>query len=268
LARAKSAHTLLTVFTPESRADFRDWLMARARSDPRVTALAVVGSGAADAEDRWSDIDLALRLAPGEDALAVADSWTDAVAQRAEPAARTDVWAAGALYRVFFFGDTLQVDLSFWPDGTFAAHGPRFRLLFGESNPAVPQADPDARSILGLGWLHAIHARSSIARGRTWQAVHMINGVRDHAVQLACLRHGLPISQGRGVDGLPEALKTRLAATLTLSTDSHELTRAFREAAALLAVEAANLDPDNAPTLAEALSQLVVTAEAAATDNP
>jgi hypothetical protein len=58
-----------------------------------------------------------------------------------------------------------------------------------------------------MGWLYALHARSSIARGRALQALYMINGIRDQAVSLACLRHGLPPDQGRGADDLPGNVK-------------------------------------------------------------
>lgn len=263
--RAEVAHTLRAVFTSESRSAFRDWLISEAGSDRRVTALAVLGSGADGGEDRWSDIDLALRLAPGEDPAAVADTWTEAVTERRDLVAQTDLWAAGALYRVFFFRDTLQVDLSFWPDDKFAAHGPRFRLVFGEANPAARPSEPEPQPMLGMGWLYAIHARSSIGRARTWQAVYMINGIRDCVVQLACLRHGLSTSQGRGVDDLPEALVTSLAATLPHSIDAPELRRTFSEVASLLATEAGYVDPDGAPRLAEALAQLVGSADPAFT---
>ena len=48
------------VFTPEERTRLRDALVARARADERITGAALTGSASRGAEDRWSDIDLAL----------------------------------------------------------------------------------------------------------------------------------------------------------------------------------------------------------------
>ena len=64
-------------------------------------------------------------------------------------------------------------------------------------------AGPRAADLIGMGWLYALHARSSIARGKFWQAEYMVSGVRDHALALACVRHGLSAVHGRGMDELP-----------------------------------------------------------------
>lgn len=119
------------------------------------------------------------------------------------------MWSDTTLFRVFLLSSSLQVDLSFWTADTFAASGASFRLLFGESNePRHPRSfAPEA--LIGMGWLYALHARSSIARGRALQALHMINGVREQIITLACLRHELPAHQGRGVDDLPAGLRQR-----------------------------------------------------------
>lgn len=53
----------------------------------------------------------------------------------------------------------------------------------------------------------------------------MINGVRGQVVTLACLRHGLPAHEGRGVDDLPVSLRTRVAETLVRGLDGSELRR-------------------------------------------
>ncbi len=252
------------MFTATSREQVRDWLTDLAREDERVTAAALLGSGADSATDRWSDIDLALRLVPGADVAQVADSWTDLIGARLDPVARTDLWRHGGLYRVFLLPDTLQLDLSFWPDDKFGAYGPSFRLVFGEANDVAwpPRSEPN--SVLALGWLHALHARSSIARGRGWQAVYMIDGVRDHAVQLVCLRHDVPVHEGRGVDRLPAAITAGLVPTLPHGVDRAELTRAFAAAAELLAAEAAYVDPDNAVRIRQTLVELVRTCDPAA----
>jgi predicted nucleotidyltransferase len=252
------------VFTASSRTELKQWLIDTARADGRVTAAAVLGSGARGAEDLWSDIDFAVRLRPGEDPLSVADSWTDLIAQHEEPVGRMDMWSSGALYRVFLFPDTQQLDVSFWPDDKFAAHGPHFRLLFGEANEPVVPLCPTPEPLISMAWLYALHARSSLARGRTWQALYMINGMRDYVVQLLCLRHDLPVAQGRGVDDLPTAVTELLRPTHPRSMAPADLQHAFAAITALLISEVQNADHPDTARLRSVLNELVRTADSTA----
>jgi hypothetical protein len=68
-----------------------------------------------------------------------------------------------------------------------------------------------------------LHARACIARGKPWQAIWLINGIRDHATTLACLRLGLNPWFARAADQLP----FDLSETLVRSTEADELTRAL-----------------------------------------
>ena len=66
---------------------------------------------------------------------------------------------------------------------------------------------PDVDALIGMGWLYAVHARSAIARERLWQAVMMLDDLRNQIIALACIRHGLSPWHGRDVDHLPAAEK-------------------------------------------------------------
>jgi predicted nucleotidyltransferase len=247
------------VFSIPEREALRDRLIAAARGDDRITAAAVVGSGANDREDAWSDIDLALRLADGLEPDDVAAEWTTRIYESASAVDHLDVWSDSTLFRVFLLSSSLQVDLSFWPGDAFAASGASFRLLFGESNEPRPPRSPAPGALIGMGWLYALHARSSIARGRALQALHMINGVRDQVITLACLRHELPANQGRGVDDLPAGLRQSVAETLVRELDGRELRRAFAASIGALLAEAQQVDPDREQRLRETTWELVHT---------
>ncbi len=111
-------------------------------------------------------------------------------------------------------------------------------------------AVPKAGDLVGMGWLYALHARSSIERGCGWQALYMIDGLRDQVVALACLRHDLPAHQVRGVDALPSAVTEPLLGSLVAALDDASLRRAFAVATEALLTEAAHVDPDLAARLA------------------
>src|SRR5262249_2399948 len=68
-----------------------------------------------------------------------------------------------------------------------------------------------AEGLIGMGWLYALHARSSIERGRAWQAEDMISGLRDQVLAPACLRPGVPAVGGRRLDRLPPVAPAKVA---------------------------------------------------------
>ncbi|MGW1343093.1 nucleotidyltransferase domain-containing protein [Kribbella sp. NPDC002412] len=248
------------MYTAAEREELRDELVAAARADERVAGAALTGSAALGTEDEWSDVDLALGLTAGASQDAVLADWTDRMYTSYGAVHHTDVWSRDTVYRVFLLGSTLQVDIAFAPAGSFGAVGPSFRLLFGEAVEQPAWGDPAAVDLVGMGWLYALHARSSIARGKVWQAEYMISGVRDHVLMLACLRHGVPHSQGRGLHLLPSATTAPVEATLVRALEPAELQRAFRASVDVLLAEAAYVDAELAVRLARPLRALLETA--------
>jgi hypothetical protein len=150
----------------------------------------------------------------------------------------------------------LQVDLAFSPASEFGARAPTFRLLFGASVDMPQIQPPTAAHLIGFGWLHALHARSCLERGKTWQAEYMISGVRDHALALACIRHGLPAVQGLGMDRLPRDVRVRFQSALVATLEPSELRRAFAAAMDGLLSEIRHADHDLGTRLEEPLMEL------------
>ena len=87
------------MFSIPERDALRDRLIAAARADGRITAAAVLGSGATDGEDAWSDIGLALRLADGLEPDDVAAQWTTRIYESASAIDHLDVWSGSTLFR-------------------------------------------------------------------------------------------------------------------------------------------------------------------------
>jgi predicted nucleotidyltransferase len=241
------------VYTPEERERVRADLVAAARGDPRVSGVALTGSAAAGSEDAWSDVDLAFGVDDGAGVLA---DMTTRLYDRHGALHHLDVMAGATVYRVFLLPTTLQVDLAFAPPAEFGARAPTFRLLSGEAadRPHVPP--PAVDRLIGWGWLYALHARSSIARGRVWQAEYMVSGVRDQVLALACRRHDLPAVEGRGMDRLPADLLDRLAGALVRELSAPELGRALGVAVDGLAGEIRHARPELAARLDGALREL------------
>jgi predicted nucleotidyltransferase len=247
------------MFTPEERDHLRDALIAAARADERIVSAALTGSAAVGATDRWSDVDLAFGIAGGAGDNRIVADWTDRLYRAHGAVHHVDVVRERTLFRVFLLATTLQVDLAFWPAAEFGATAETFRLLFGTANNRPLRPPPAAAELIGMGWLYALHVRSSLARDRLWQAEYMLSHTRDQVLVLACLRHGLPTVEGRGIDSLPPQATVPLAGALVRSLDAAELKRAFGVVAEALLGEVAPVDVDLALRLAAPLRELVRT---------
>jgi len=245
------------VYTIDERERLREKIVETARADPRISGGAITGSAAVGASDRWSDLDLAFGIADRAQMRETLSDWTDLMYRDHGAPHHMDVAFGAAVYRVFLLASTLQVDLAFFPADEFGATHPTFQLLFGVAveRPRVPP--PTAASLINWGWLYALHARSCVERGRSWQAEYMISGVRDHALALAALRHGLPAEQGRGMDRLPGDVTAQFEGALVRALDEAELKRAFRVATVGLLAEIDRADPAIWERLRAPLMELV-----------
>jgi len=215
------------VYTAEERDCLRAALVATAEADERISGAALTGSAARGTQDRWSDVDLAFGVADTAQLPNALDDWTDLMYREHAALHHVDVVSGATVYRVFLLSNTLQVDLAFSPASEFGAFAPTFRLLFGSAveRPVAPPTT--AAFLIGFGWLHALHARSSIGRERFWQAEWMISAVRDYVLALASLRHDLPAVQARGIDRLPTAVTAPLEDALVRALEADELNRAL-----------------------------------------
>jgi hypothetical protein len=88
-----------------------------------------------------------------------------------------------------------------------------------------------------MAWLYALHVRSALARGRVWQALYMINGLRDQLVAVWSQRAGENPSQARGIDRLAPRQLHRLEATVPFDTTIASLRAAFAAEIELLVEE-------------------------------
>ena len=260
LGASRSVRKTALMFSPEEREGLRDDLLAAASRDPRISGGAITGSAALDKLDRWSDIDLAFGVGDPAQIAGVLSDWTERMYGQHDAQHHMDVTAGAWIYRVFLLRNTLQVDLAFAPAAEFGARAPSFRLVFGAAVEIPQGAPPTPESLIGWAWLYALHARSSIARGKLWQAEYMVSAMRDQVLALACLRHGLPARDGRGFDRLPAEVTRPLEETLIRKFDSDELQRAFAALAGSFAAEIVRADAALGQRIRPVLAELVESA--------
>ncbi|UGS36479.1 hypothetical protein [Capillimicrobium parvum] len=189
----------------------------------------------------------------------VLEDWTRTLGAESGAVQLVDLERGPTTYRVFLFPDALQLDLSLTPAARFAAAGPRFRLLFGETaegdTTGAPQP-PAAADLFGWGVVYGLHARACIERGRVWQAEHYIGAVRDHALSLACLRLERPAIEARGYDDLPADALASFDATHVGSLAPERLHSALAAGMRALLHEGAEAEVPGVGAVAQRLVEL------------
>ena len=251
------------MFSVRARERAATLIIDHARGDSRVIALARTGSLARGTDDRWSDVDLFLGVDPAHAVAEVVEdlgAWLHAELDAVHHFdLHVDLPGGAATYRALLLGDGLEIDIGVAGARAFATVGGEpFEVVFderkgkdrpAEGTTAAPQRASRADHLVGLGWHHALHARTAIARDRPLQAAHWIGALRDHATTLAALRHDLPAEDARGADRLPPTVRRALAASLVTGLDAEELVRAREAAVELFLTEVEHVDAEVAARL-------------------
>jgi predicted nucleotidyltransferase len=231
------------MYTAEQRDQVRDHVLAVAKRDPRVTGGALTGSASVDAHDQWSDIDVAFGIAGGNNLSDLLDEWTNFFEREYGVVHHWDLSSGPTRFRVFLLSNGLEVDMGLVPEHQFGSRGPTFRILFGTAGQFEPSRQPDPCFLLGLGWHHVIHTRACIDRHKFWRAEYWMSALRDHTLELACLRLGETAIEARGFDRLPTSVTGPLREALVRSLDDRELRRALASATRCFLTEVEAWDP-------------------------
>lgn len=243
------------MFTPGQRDRTRARLLAHAEADDSITGFAYTGSHATGTGDRWSDTDVVLAVR-GDVAEAVG-RWTAWIHDEFDARHHWDLDVGGTgVIRVFLLPGWVELDLTFAPEPEFGARGPAWQTRFGTPHEQPPFPPPDRNTLIGYAWHHALHARICLERGRSWQAAHWINALRDQLIALACLRLGLPTAYSKGAHLLPDEVTTPLESTLIRSLTEPELRRALTATITATAAELDLSDPQLAVRLSPMLTEL------------
>jgi hypothetical protein len=258
----------MAMFTVGQRDAVCDRVLRLGQEDDRVVAAAVVGSLAVDGGgDRFSDLDLTFGISDRVPVTEVLDDWTARLVEELDAVPLADLERGATIYRVFLLPGALQLDLSMTSAAQFRPYGPRLRLVFGQAAADEPSAHRPpatlfidtpavARDIFGWGVIYALHTRACIERRRVWQAEHYVGAVRDHALALACLRHGVVAVQARGYDDLPAEILAQFDSTLVGAAEPETLRAALAASVTALLREGAQALVASAAVVAERLAEL------------
>jgi hypothetical protein len=227
----------MILFAPSDRDATLARVLELLEADPRIEAALITGSLAAEAADRWSDIDVSALVADAQDCEGVSDDWI-ARLYRELPVAHHYRTAFGAtIVPGFLLENGLEVDLAFTPAAEFTVWAP-VRVAFDRTGTARRAAEspvtwsptPDWPGEAGFAWHDVLHACVAANREKPWQALFYLQRVRTRTLGLASERHGWDADEFARVDELPAPERDPLLASLVTALEPAPLLRAIEVA--------------------------------------
>lgn len=241
--------------TPEERADILQQLTETLKAEPALLGVVLVGSGARGFIDTFSDIDLVAIVSEDAPFPLIYDTVKARVA-RAVPIAYAfekhtppDAISYSAMLNNF-----LQVDidvakprgLNIRDKAWQILHDPQDRVgdLISESFSETLMVAPRRLYMQAVEriWQPVLACVAAINRDQTWRALHMLEQIRNQAIQLAGINHRLDTQGFSQVDQLPEMLLVNLRHTIPTSTSKVAIRRALRATLTLFFEEARTLE--------------------------
>lgn len=257
----------IRIYTAEERGGLVTTVADLLRGDTRVEGVILVGS-LANGGDRWSDIDLLVAVADGDNVGEVADGWRARLYEALPVVHHLEVSLDDGQRLLCLLLDTmLEIDLEFTPTARLSVYEP-FRLIYDRSGaveaalrspPTWQPTQVDWTGAAGDFWHDVLHACIAVRRGRRWQALFYLERVRTATLRLASQRRGFYAGELNYVDDLPNELLRALRPTLVASLEPTALLAGIAAAARGFLVELREVEPTLADDLERTLLAFVAT---------
>src|SRR5918994_5232425 len=240
----------MTLFTLEEREEIAERVSRLLGNDNRIEGVVVVGSLAHQA-DRWSDIDLEVVVADGEELVAITSDWVGYLYELLPVVHHFETAFGDTLVRGFLLENLLEVDLAFDQAGSFSIWSPA-RVMLDRTGRVADVANahaqddpyaPDLAGEAGFAWHDVLHACTAVRRGRPWQGLWYLERVRNRTLKLAQERRGYYADFFDYVDDLPVQELTPLEDTLVVSLDPESLLSAIEVATRTFLAELRHDEP-------------------------
>ena len=252
--RTKSNTHKEGLFSPHERQEMLNRLLSALEDDPRIAGVLVVGSGAVDFDDCYSDIDLSVAATNEQDVLPVYQEWRGRIEKLLPVIHCCEVtYGPNSYLYAFLLDGYLELDVGFECLANLVARRERWRIALDRSgkiedimrSSREKKSEVDAKAgylyrIDGI-WHYIIHVTVALKRGQPWMALHYLKIIRNRAVELAGLRQRLETKNFRHVDRMPKgflielqkSLVSRLDHTAIMNTLRIAITCFFHQARAL-----------------------------------
>lgn len=244
---------MTTMFSVAERDETLHALKTLLQSDSQIIGLVLVGSGATDFQDASSDINLLVIVDPASTIFEVFQRVHLAFKEQFTPLVSHHLSYPDEYRWWLMLSNYLPLDFHFVRPGHLVLYQEAWKVLLDRAGDlphrlehAVRAESDDPveayRRVMHTIWLPIVKCVAAIRRKRVWQAMYLLEDLRERAVELAALNHQVTLHDYAGVDDLPEMFLVRLKHTLPTSTSIPALRRALRMTTDLLFTEASSLE--------------------------
>lgn len=239
------------LFTPERRTEILENLLIFLQTDEQVSGVVMVGSTADDFRDTYSDINLLVIVADSLPVYPVYHKWKTRFTALYNRLSGFEMRQDGECYHFGCLLDNyLGLEMQFlkleklvatrkpWKiafdrAGNLATHLER---TYAEEQLAAPVRE--YKRIMETIWQPILKCVAALRRDEIWRALYLLEDLRDSAVRIAGMNHGVDTYGFTAVDHLPEMFLVHLRHTIPTSTSTPAIRRALKTAVILLFREA------------------------------
>ena len=242
-------------YSPAERESTLNRLLTALRSDQRIAGLLVVGSGAEDFADVYSDIDLCAVTTSADDVRPAFQEWGVKIREMLPVFHSVESVRGANIYLwILLLENFLEVDLCFLCLDDLHATRNRWKTVFDRSgriesimqssweNRPKPNLEETYRYRLGSIWHYISYAAVAVQRDQPWRAIYEIEQIRNQTIELRGLREELETTRFRHVDQMSADFLAELERTLVVSLRSVDLMDALRAATVCFFREAQHYD--------------------------
>ncbi|NGP45922.1 hypothetical protein G4V62_13560 [Bacillaceae bacterium SIJ1] len=197
-----------------------------------VQALFLVGSGATGFSDLYSDLDVLIVTKNPEDVVTIHQKITEylqsthSILKMKTYRHEDDIFVTCS-----FFDHYLELDLGIWSFQKIRATKPHWTVIFDKgkhvseklsrSGNTLPQKDIEETiyASLTMMWPFFRGAAVAIKRGHYIKALKDIDVIRNHIIEIVCLREGKAYDFDKSIDQIDNAYFDRLKKTYEISMD-------------------------------------------------
>lgn len=229
------------MFSPTSRQKTLDNLIVLIKNQESVEGIILVGSGATDFTDKYSDIDLSVVVSPAH---ATKQAWENLnlLITKQFPILKLapTEYASNNYLSAILLTDFLQIDVGVISLELLSAKRSAWKVIFDKQglvqqkmqNSWSNQKPIDKNKLIQDNidevWYHIQNATFAIKRSRPFRVIKEIDEIRTHALEIVCLYLDKEVKHYREIDDLDPVIKQKLMETYFTSTPLNHVKDSFR----------------------------------------
>jgi len=247
----KANNTKLDIFTPERRKEVLDLLITNLEEDKRIASVILVGSGAFDFIDNFSDIDLAIVTYTEYDLLSILKDWKEKILKLLDIIECFEVLhTPNNLLLGFLTDEFLEINIGLQNIENISAKRKHWKVTFDKTG-KIQQVmndtwkkeesknkEPKLVYLVSGSWHYIVCVCIALSRGNYWRAVNDIDYLKKNLLNIIALRYNLKVNYFLDSDQMNQDLRAKMKELLITKLDRREIFNVIQKMTKLFYEEA------------------------------